>query len=137
VEVRRFRPHRLVRILLCAPPLAAVIAGFFEPGLWLALPIAMIPLVRALRDEVLVTSDELVIRTLVGSTRIRRHDVERAQYDYKPLGAFLEIHRRDGRIQRFMRTPKLTSTELSGDPPPRDSLAYQVTRWAETGELPD
>lgn len=136
MEVRSFRAHRVVRMLLCVPPLAAVIAGFIEAGFWLAVPVAIIPLIAAIRDEVRFTKDELLIRGLVGSTRISWQDVDHARFDYKPLGVFLEIHRRDGQVVQVQRVPKTTSSELSGDPPPPDSLAYKITRWAQTGELP-
>jgi hypothetical protein len=137
MEVRSFRPHRLVRILLCIPPLAAVVAGFIDAEFWLALPVAIIPLLAAILDEVRFTTDELLIRGLFRSARLARQDVDHARFDYKPLGAFLEIYRRDGQVIRFQRVPKLTSSELSGDPPPPDSLAHKITRWAQTGELPE
>ncbi|MEV5966501.1 hypothetical protein AB0L70_32330 [Kribbella sp. NPDC051952] len=126
-----------MRVLLCIPPLAAVVAGFIDAGFWLAVPVAMIPLFAAILDEVRFTKDELLIRGLFKSARLARQDVDHARFDYRPLGAFLEIYRRDGQVVRFQRVPKMTSSELSGDPPPPDSLAYKITKWAQTGELPE
>lgn len=53
-----------------------------------------------------------------------------AEFDYKPLGVYLDIHRRNGRIDHLRFQPRMTSTELTGDSPAPDSAAYQITRWA-------
>jgi hypothetical protein len=135
-EARRWGPHLLTRILLGIPPLAAVVVSLIVPEFWPAVPFTLAPFIVAMRIEVRLTAEELLLRHLIGSTRIPRQDVAFARFDYKPLGVFLEIHRRDGGVALIRFAPKLTSSELSGDPPPPDSLAFQITRWAETGELP-
>jgi hypothetical protein len=113
-----------------------VVLSLIHPELWPVVPITLVPFIVAMRIEVRVTADELLLRHMIGSTRIPRTDVAFARFDYKPLGTFLEIHRHDGGVALIRFAPKMTSTELSGDPPPPDSLAFQITRWAETGELP-
>jgi hypothetical protein len=60
-----------------------------------------------------------------------------AKFDYKPLGVYLDIHRRNGQVDHLRFQPKMTSTELSGDPPRPDSAAYQITEWAQALQPPE
>jgi hypothetical protein len=82
--------------------------------------------VTCLRPRVRITDNELLIRYPIGSRRIPRSHVHSAEF--KSSG--LTIYLRDGNRALAFVMPKLTSTELSGDPPPIDSAAYQITQWA-------
>ena len=131
-EQRRWGAHRVTRILLAVPVLAAVVATAVAPEFAPAIVPPLVLFVVALRVELRMTDDELVLRRYVDTVRIPRSDVAFAKFDYRPFGApYLEIHRRSGRVDRMPMAPKLSSTELSGDPPRPDSAAYQITRWAE------
>jgi hypothetical protein len=81
--------------------------------------------VALLRPRVRITDNELLIRYPIGSRRIPRSHVHSAEFTL----AGLTIHLRDGGRFAILQ-PKLSSTELSGDPPPVDSAAYQITQWA-------
>ncbi|HWD81130.1 MAG TPA: hypothetical protein VG497_19690 [Kribbella sp.] len=116
------------------PVLAAVVATAFAPEVAPAIVVALVVFVPALRVELRMTENELVLRRPVDTVRIPRADVELARFDWVPFGGtYLEIHRRSGRVDRMPMAPRWTSTELSGDPPAPDSAAYIITRWAEDG----
>ncbi|MFD7159877.1 hypothetical protein ACFV9C_35145 [Kribbella sp. NPDC059898] len=104
------------------------------PEFWPSIPLSLVMLAVVLREELRLTDDDLVFRTIFGTTRIPRAEIESARFDYHLVGGvYLEIHRRDGRVEKLRVSPKATSTELSGDPPAPDSAAYQITRWAADG----
>ncbi|TDW22842.1 hypothetical protein [Kribbella kalugense] len=129
-EIRRWGAHRVVLIVLRLLVLAAVVVSLIEPMLWPAIPLSLVVLLGAMRYELRLTDDELVFRELIGSHRIPRVEIEFAKFDYKPLGVYLDIHRRNGQIDHLRFQPRMTSTELTGDPATPDSAAYQITRWA-------
>ncbi|TDW93611.1 hypothetical protein EV137_0902 [Kribbella pratensis] len=130
---RRWGAHRITRIGLGIPVLAAVAATVIEPEVAPAIVVALLPFIAALRIELRLDDDEVVLRRVLSTVRIPRSDVAFARFDYKPFGVFLEIHRRSGVVELLPFSPKMTSSELSGDPPPPDSVAYQISRWAEEG----
>ncbi|MER7247768.1 hypothetical protein [Kribbella sp. NPDC000426] len=135
-EIRRWGTHRVTLILLRLLVLAALIATAIAPMLWPTIPGALLFLGAAMRYELRLTDDELIFVHAIGSTRIPRTEIAYAKFDYKPFGIYLDIHRRNGQIDHLPFVPKATSTELSGDPPPPDSAAYQITRWAEAVDPP-
>ncbi|MFC0627092.1 PH domain-containing protein [Kribbella deserti] len=83
-----------------------------------------------LRPAVRITPTELVIRHPIGSERFPRAEVASARFNYAGL---IIRTRRGGSAIAFI-LPKWTSTELSGDEPPPDSAAYQITRWAQLAD---
>lgn len=135
-EIRRWGTHRVTLIVLRLLVLAAVVATVIEPWLWPSIPAALVLLGGAMRYELRLTDDELIFRELIGSTRIPRAEIAFAKFDYKPLGTYLDIHRRNGQVDHLRFQPKMTSTELSGDPPTPDSAAYQISLWAEAIQPP-
>ncbi|TDU91332.1 PH (Pleckstrin Homology) domain-containing protein [Kribbella voronezhensis] len=79
------------------------------------------------------TDDELVISNPFGTRRIPRAQIAFARFEYLfPGRVRLRIHRHDGSHTDLLLSPKWTSSELSGDPAPRDSLAYKITEWARS-----
>lgn len=107
--------------------IAAVVV---EPTIAVAILPLLFMLLMAMVNDVRITEDELLLGYPISTNRIPRSEVNSAKFEYRPLGTFLEIHLHDGRVVRVMQSPKLTSTELSGDPPQADSMAYQITAWA-------
>lgn len=99
--------------------------------MWPVLAIMGLATIVFLRPHVRVTSDELVIRGLVGRRRIPRDQVEYAEF----TASWLLIHLRDGGIARARMLPKMNSTEGSGGAATPDSVAYQITQWARRGDL--
>jgi hypothetical protein len=136
-EIHRWGTHRATLIVLRLLVLAAVIATVIEPLLWPSIPAALVFLGLGMRYDLRLTDDELVCRDLIGSTRIPRAEIAFAKFDYKPMGVYLDIHRRNGQVDRLRFQPKMTSTELSGDPPTPDSAAYQITEWAQAIQPPE
>ncbi|WP_427893782.1 hypothetical protein ACQHIV_12310 [Kribbella sp. GL6] len=134
-EQRTWRPHRVTRIVSGLIVLATIVTTILLPEFWPTIPLSLVILAAVLREELRLTDDELVFRTILGTTRIPRAEIESARFDYHVFvgGPYLEIHRRDGRVEKLRVSPKATSTELSGDPPAPDSAAYQITRWAADG----
>jgi hypothetical protein len=130
-EIRRWGTHRVTLILLRLLVLAALVATAIEHLLWPTIPATLLILGGAMRYELRLTDDELILRELIGATRIPRAEIAYARFDYKPLGVYLDIHRHNGQIDHLKFAPKATSTELSGDPPPPNSAAHQITRWAQ------
>ncbi|WP_328999310.1 hypothetical protein OHA18_33300 [Kribbella sp. NBC_00709] len=135
-EIRRWGPHRVTLIVFRLLVLAALVASVIEPMLWPSIPMTLVVLGGAMRYELRLTDDELVFRELIGSLRIPRTEIAFAKFDYKPLGVYLDIHRRNGQIDHLRFQPKMTSSELTGDPPTPDSAAHQITRWAEAVRPP-
>jgi hypothetical protein len=130
-EVRTWSAHRVTRILLCLPILAAGVVTLAAWEFWPLILVAAIPLYQVSRRRVQLTDDELLLRDDLSSTRIPRSDVSFAQFQYHLLfGCTLEVHRRDGTVVSTFIMPKLSSTEWSGDPPGPDSVATHITRWA-------
>ncbi|WP_371401898.1 hypothetical protein OHA10_28800 [Kribbella sp. NBC_00662] len=130
-QIRRWGTHRLTLIAFRLLILAAIIATVIQPVLWPSIPATLLVLLLAMRYDLRLTEDELICRDLIGSTRIPRAEIAFAKFDYKPLGVYLDIHRHNGQIDHLRFQPKLTSTELTGDPPRPDSAAYQITEWAK------
>ncbi|TCO48395.1 hypothetical protein EV646_104213 [Kribbella antiqua] len=64
----------------------------------------------------------------IGVRRVARGEVVSAEFLWS---GGLRIRLRDGSRLRANLSPKWSSTELSGDPPPPDSAAYVITRWAQ------
>ncbi|TCO41060.1 hypothetical protein EV646_116152 [Kribbella antiqua] len=85
----------------------------------------------ALRSSwtVRLTRDELLIRYPIGGQRVPRAEVESAHFNYWGL----IIRKRGGGFAFAFVAPKWTSTELSsGGRPGPDSVAFQITRWAQS-----
>lgn len=122
--------------LLCLPFCAATAWTLIDSEnwpireMWPVITIMGLATIVFLRPQVRVTSDELVIRGLVGSRRVPRDQVEYAEF----TASRLLIHLRDGSIARARALPKWNSTEPSGGAPTPDSVAYQITQWARRGD---
>ncbi|TDW95389.1 PH (Pleckstrin Homology) domain-containing protein [Kribbella pratensis] len=135
-DARVWRVGLLGGSLLCLPFCAATAWTLIDSEnwpireMWPVLAIIGLSTIVFLRPEVRVTSDELVIRGLVGSHRIPRDQVEYAEF----TTSWLLIHLRDGGIARARMLPKMSSTEWSGGAATPDSVAYQITQWAKHGE---
>ena len=134
--IRRWGAHRVTVVLLTVLPPAAAVMSLIDPIFLPAIVLTLFPLIAALRVELRLTDDELIFRHLIGTTRIPRSDIAFARFDYKPLGVYLDIHHHSGHVDHLQFGPKMTSSELSGDPPPPDSAAYQITQWAQTVRPP-
>lgn len=119
-------------VLTSVALLASIVAGIVvEPEIaLLALPIAGL-LGWLLTTYIELTEDELILRYPFSPTHIPRAKVDFAKFEYAFLGGSqLWIHLRDGSITKVGLTPKLTSSELSGDPAQPGSAAYEITAWA-------
>jgi hypothetical protein len=133
------RLPRIVRVLLCLP-LLGLVGWMCVPGdgwpvveqLPMLLFLGVMTVLWQRGVGVRTTKDELVLRRVFGTTRIPRADVVSAEFGWRGL----HIRLRDGRKAFSRLAPKMTSTELSGDPPAPDSAAYQITRWAQSAEQP-
>ncbi|GAA1574599.1 hypothetical protein GCM10009804_34250 [Kribbella hippodromi] len=136
-DPHHWRAGRVERTLAVVPLIAAIVTTAILPEFWPTIPLALVLLTRVWRVDLRLTDEELIFRGFVGTRRIPRADITSARFDYKPLGNIvLEIHRHSGVVDQLLFSPKLSSTELSGDPPPVDSAAYRITRWAEQYEKP-
>ena len=133
-------PGLIGRTFACLP-LLGLAAFLLIDRSWTIGDIWPVPLVlgaftvMSFRPLVRITQDELVIRHPIGSQRISRSHVASARFIYSGL----VISKRDGGTAFAFIGPRLTSTELSGDKPPPDSAAFQITRWAQgvgSGPLP-
>ncbi|MEV6281992.1 PH domain-containing protein [Kribbella sp. NPDC051770] len=127
MESRRWGLGPVGRTLACVPTGAAVVTTLFVPEMWALVPLAAVIAVAWIRTEIRLTDDELILRYPIGSRRVPRADVLSAEFTWSSLRVTL----RSGELVRIRFSPKLTSTELSGDPPPPDSAAYQITAWAQ------
>lgn len=120
----------LVWVFVVAMPTIFLVAGSAPVGVALLLvAVGALFALSLRRPFVRITADELVVRNVILTTRIPRAEVESAYFTYYNL----VIRKRNGDKIRSRLTPKWSSTELSGDEPPPDSPAYQITRWASTG----
>jgi hypothetical protein len=77
------------------------------------------------------TEDELIISDPFDTRRLPRAEVDFARFEYLfPSRVQLRIYRHDGSYEHLNLSPRWNSSELSGDPPQPDSLAYKITEWA-------
>lgn len=119
---------------LCLP-LAAGVALTVLDGenwpireMWPALVVLLIMTATCLRPRLRITADELMIRYPIGSSHVPRGEVLRAEFGSGGLWIYL---RGGGRKYAFMM-PKMNSSESTGTTPEPDSVARQITEWADT-----
>ncbi|WP_433008786.1 hypothetical protein [Kribbella sp. CA-294648] len=114
-------------VLIVAAIVAAIV---LDPAIAGSIVLLLFVLVMAMVNDVKITEDELLVGHPIRTSRFHRSEVDFAQFEYRPLGIFLEIHLRDGRVIQVLQQPKMTSTELSGGPPQPGGAAYEITAWA-------
>lgn len=129
--LRHWGPGRFTFACIGVVIVGVIIAAIVvEPTIAVAILPLLFMVLTAMVNDVRITEDELLLGYPISTNRIPRSEVNFARFEYRPLGICLEIHLHDGRVVRVMQGPKMTSTELSGDPPRPDSMAFQITEWA-------
>ncbi|MEU4395475.1 hypothetical protein [Kribbella sp. NPDC023855] len=129
--LRHWGPGRFIVTCIGVLIVAAIVAAIVvDPAIAAAIVLLLFVLVMAMVNDVKITEDELLLGHPIRTSRIARSEVDFARFEYRPLGIFLEIHLRDGRVIQVLQQPKMTSTELSGDPPQPGGAAYEITAWA-------
>jgi hypothetical protein len=114
-------------VFIVAVIIAAIV---IETAIAVAVLLLLFVLLMATINDVKLTEDELLVGHPIRTSRFRRSEVDFARFEYRPLGIFLEIHLRDGRVIQVLQQPRMTSTELSGGPPQPGGAAYEITAWA-------
>lgn len=123
-------PYELV--ILGVAAVAVIVAAIaVDPAIALGLIPVGLMLSFSLWFDIRITDDELIVRYPFSPTRIPRTAIDHAKFEYAFIGGSqLWIHLRDGSITKVGMLPKASSSELSGDPAPPGSAAYEITAWA-------